>query len=407
MGNKYNFKRARYFRNNLGKVNAPLNEKLKNVKWGEFKIEEVLQWQKQKEIDPLRLEDLKDETENIYPFYGQATINNGIISYNQLTKKVLNNPVGKPTILIHSNNQNIVYLETPFYLKDGHGATSVLQCDKLNRINQMFIIASIHKVIKSKYSYNNKATKIELKNTTISLPIKPDGTIDFEFMESFIIKIESERYSVLYKYLNANNLNNHTLTKEEQNILEGFEKESFEWNDFKLGDLFKVNPTKYYRLKNDEIISKNSKIPLISNSSTNNGVMGFSNHIANNKGNSITCSDTTMGAETMFYQKKDFIGYSHIQHLTANFEEFDWSIAIAIITSSKISTSKKYNYGNKFNRVAINKTSIQLPANNNKPDYNKIRILSTAIQKLVVKDLVLYVEKKKKELNSMTNNTDT
>ena len=51
----------------------------------------------------------------IHPFYGQATINHGIISYHQLTNKVLNNENGKPTILIHSNNQNIVYLETPFY----------------------------------------------------------------------------------------------------------------------------------------------------------------------------------------------------------------------------------------------------------------------------------------------------
>ena len=82
-----------------------------------FKIEEVLQWQPQKEIDPLKLEDLKDESEPHYPFYGQATIDNGIISYNQLTQNVLNNSYGKPTILIHSNNQNIVYLETPFYLK--------------------------------------------------------------------------------------------------------------------------------------------------------------------------------------------------------------------------------------------------------------------------------------------------
>ena len=156
----------------------------------------MLHWQSQKEIDPLKLDDLKDETEKIYPFYGQATINNGIISYNQLIKEVLNNSEGKPTILIHSNNQNIVFLETPFYLKDGHGATSVLQCDKLNQINQMFIIASIDKVIKSKYSYNNKATKIELKNTVISLPIK-NGNIDFDFMESFITELETERIAKL------------------------------------------------------------------------------------------------------------------------------------------------------------------------------------------------------------------
>ena len=160
-----------------------------NFKFGEFRIEDVLQWQPQKEIDPLKLEILKNKTEPLYPFYGQATINNGIISYNQLIREVLNNKEGKPTILVHSNNQNIVYLETPFYLKDGHGATSVLQCDELNNINQMFIVTSIDKVIKSKYSYNNKATKIELKNTIIELPIK-NKKLDYKLMETFISAIQ-------------------------------------------------------------------------------------------------------------------------------------------------------------------------------------------------------------------------
>ena len=182
------------------KENPVTKANLNRVEWREFKIEDVLQWQPQKEIDPLKLDNLKDETENFYPFYGQSTIDNGIISYNQLSKNVLNNEFGKPTILIHSNNQNIVYLETPFYLKDGHGATSVLQCDKLNRINQMFIIASIEKVIKSKYSYNNKATKIELKNTFISLPVK-NKKIDFKFMEMVIIALEQKRIKKIEDYL--------------------------------------------------------------------------------------------------------------------------------------------------------------------------------------------------------------
>ena len=45
---------------------------------------DVLEWQPQKEIDPLKLDKLKDKNQKLYPFYGQATINNGIISYNQL-----------------------------------------------------------------------------------------------------------------------------------------------------------------------------------------------------------------------------------------------------------------------------------------------------------------------------------
>ncbi|MBQ0052790.1 MAG: restriction endonuclease subunit S, partial [Treponema sp.] len=178
-------------------MDSPLSEKLKNVKWGEFRVEDVLEWQPQIEIDPLKLKELTVENTEEYPFYGQATINNGIISYESLTENVLNNKTGLPTILVHSNNQNVVYVETPFYLKDGHGATSVLQSGKLNKTNALFLMAAISSVITKTFSYNCKATKIALKNSIIQLPLKENTlvfsnpcdnikNIDFDFMESFI-----------------------------------------------------------------------------------------------------------------------------------------------------------------------------------------------------------------------------
>ena len=164
-------------------------QQVKDIEWRVFRMEDVLEWQPQKEIDPLKLDKLKDKNQKLYPFYGQATINNGIISYNQLVEEVLNNKEGKPTILIHSNNQNTIYLESPFYLKDGHGATSVLQSKKLNKLNALYFMSSIKKVILSKYSYNAKATKIELKNTLISLP-SLQGKPLYDYMEVFIRAVQ-------------------------------------------------------------------------------------------------------------------------------------------------------------------------------------------------------------------------
>lgn len=228
-----------------------------------------MQWQSQKEIDPLKLEELKDEKETKFPFYGQATINNGIISYCQLTRKVLNNENAKPTILIHSNNQNIAYLETPFYLKDGHGATSVLQCDNLNKTNQMFIVSAIDRVIKNKYSYNHKATKIELKNTVINLPVK-NGEIDFAFMESFIAELEAERLAELEAYLLATGLKDTTLTTEEENALKAFE--SVAWGSFNLEKLFGKS-TRGKRLKSDDRIAGN--LPFVTAGETDEGISAF------------------------------------------------------------------------------------------------------------------------------------
>lgn len=138
------------------------------------------------------------------------------------------------------------------------------------------------------------------------------------------------------------------------------------WGEFRLGDLFEINPTKYYRLGNDNIISENGMIPLVSNASIDNGVMGFSNLPPLNKGNSLSCSDTTLGAETMYYQKDDYIGYQHIQALVPKFNRFNSSIAFFIISASRVATSNsQYDYGHKFNRDSMQKTIVFLPVCDN------------------------------------------
>ena len=138
------------------------------------------------------------------------------------------------------------------------------------------------------------------------------------------------------------------------------------WGEFRLGDLFEINPTKYYRLENDNIISENGMIPLVSNASIDNGVMGFSNLPPLNKGNSLSCSDTTLGAETMYYQKDDYIGYQHVQALVPKFNRFNSSIAFFIISASRVATSNsQYDYGHKFNRDSMRKTIVFLPVCDN------------------------------------------
>ena len=394
MGSKQYLKTTKHNRRKPGKVDTSLDEKLKNVEWGEYRIEDILQWQSQKEIDPLKLEELKDETQEIYPFYGQATINNGIISYHQLTHKVLNNENGKPTILIHSNNQNIVYLETPFYLKDGHGATSVLQSEKLNKINQMFIVASIDKVIKSKYSYNTKATKIELKKTVITLPTQ-NGEIDFEFMESFMAALETERIADLEAYLLATGLKDYTLTEEEEKVLEEFEKEEVKLEEFEIQTLFEVAPSKSYAMNDADVLIENGKNPCVSNQSQDNGYIGWSNLTPLNPSNVITLSDTWQSERTIFYQPTKFIGKSHLQVMKAYDTRFQKLELFFVISSfRKAILEMNYDYGTKFNRGKINTTKIQLPTINNKIDYALMETFMSAIQKLVIKEVVLYADRK-------------
>lgn len=350
-----------------------------------------MQWQSQKEIDPLKLDELKDETEAKYPFYGQATINNGIISYCQLTRKVLNNENSKPTILIHSNNQNIVYLETPFYLKDGHGATSVLQCKNLNRTNQMFIVAAIDRVIKNKYSYNHKATKIELKNTFINLPIKT-GKIDFDFMESFIAELEAERLADLEAYLLAAGLKDTTLTTEEENALKAVE--NMVWKNFNVVDIFKVRNTR--NILSRDIIKNSGSTPYLCASAENNAVSSYISFDEKylDKGNCVFIGGKTF---VVTYQENDF--YSNDSHnlvLHVKNEAAGKSKKTQLCLAACINKSLGYQYswGDSISNRKIQTDQVLLPTKNHQPDYVLMKTLISAIKKLVIKDMLLYIDKK-------------
>ncbi len=385
MGSNQYFKTKR----NAGKVDAPLNQKLQKVEWGEFRIEDVLEWQPQKEIDPLKLEELKDLSEPFYPFYGQSTTNNGVISYNQLTNNVLNNKNGKPTILIHSNNQNIIYLETPFYLKDGHGATSVLQCEKLNKLNQKFIIASIDKVIKFKYSYNQKATKIELKNSIISLPTK-NGKIDFEFMEHYIDAIATERITKLDTYLSENNLKDYVLTPKEKQVLEDFESEKFE--EFNVVEIFEVKNTKNILAR--DIVPNSGNTPYLCASSENNAISSYISYDEkySDKGNCVFIGGKTF---VVSYQEEDF--YSNDSHNLALYlknEEKSKFNQLYLATCINKSLGHKYSWGDSISNRKILNDKVSLPTKDKKPNYELMETLISAIQKLVIKDVVLYTDSK-------------
>ena len=155
--------------------------------------------------------------------------------------------------------------------------------------------------------------------------------------------------------------------------------------------MFQINPTKYYRLLNEEILTGGTT-PLISNQSIDNGVMGFSSLKPLNCGNTITCSDTTVGAETMFYQENDFIGYSHIQHFVPKFKSFNKRIAKFIISTSRIATSNKnYDYGHKFNREEMNKTKIYLPIKDDKIDFDFMESFIAELEAQRIAELSAYL----------------
>ena len=131
---------------------------------------------------------------------------------------------------------------------------------------------------------------------------------------------------------------------------------------FSIGKLFDIHPTKAYKLGNDELFAIKGKTPVLSNSSSNNGIGGYSGLNPTEKGGIITFSDTTSGADTMFYQETDFIGYAHVQGMYPHLKgKWTKECCLYAISSIRRSAGNGWNYSVKFNRTHVKALKIELP----------------------------------------------
>lgn len=131
---------------------------------------------------------------------------------------------------------------------------------------------------------------------------------------------------------------------------------------FKVGKLFDIHPTSAYKMKNDELFASDGTTPVLSNSSVNNGIGGYCGLTPTEQGGMITFSDTTTGADTMFYQSSPFIGYPHVQGMYPyQPDKWDEKCCLYVISCIRKSAGKGWNYAVKFNRALVKELFIELP----------------------------------------------
>jgi Type I restriction modification DNA specificity domain len=318
--------------------------------------------------------------------------NNAVSSYISYDEKYLDKG---DCVFIGGKTFVVTYQEKDFYSNDSHNLVLYLKNDeKSNRAYQLFLAACVNKSLGHKYSWGDSISNRKIQKDKVSLPIK-NGKIDFEFMESFMSEVEQERIADLEAYLLATGLKDYTLTVEEEQTLEKFEKGKVKFEEFEIQTLFEVSPSKAYAMNDGDILIENGKTPYVSNQSQNNGYIGWSNFTPLNPSNVVTLSDTWQSERTIFYQPTEFIGKSHLQVIKAYNTQFQkFELFFVISSFRKAILEMNYDYGTKFNRGKIKTTKIQLPTNNKQIDYALMRTFILAIQKLVIKDVVLYADRK-------------
>lgn len=211
-------------------------------------------------------------------------------------------------------------------------------------------------------------------------------------MESFIRELEEERIRELNAYLLATGLKDYALSAEEEKALEAFK--TVQWGEFEIGKVFDVLTSKKRFDANKIEVLDNGKYPYVVRTALNNGIKGYLNESKEylNDGNSISFGQDTA---TMFYQEHPYFTGDKIKIVKCKSESFNKLNALYFLTSMN-KTFSTFSWGSSsFNVSIIANQKIQLPlTKNNEIDYATMETFIKAVEKLVIKDVVLYADSK-------------
>lgn len=327
--------------------------KLNISKWGKFRIVNLFyKLENGKANDGM----LDDGDERIY--LGAKKNDNGVMRHCASNLELEQD--GNCIIFICNGQGSVGYAN---YMNDTFIGTSDIvagYCDNMNEFIGEFM-ATVFCLERPKYSFGRK-WKTHLRDTIVRLPMKynADGTPfiddnhtysddgyvpDWQYMEDYIKSLHHKPLTTQNKSKNAPKLNVK------------------EWEEFKIGDLFDIHPTKAIpNVTASDCVGYG--YPLVVNSAENNGIAGMCDLQPTEKGGIITFSDTTDG-NTFFYQNDDFIGFSHVQgmyHLSDKWNKYSLLFFTTIIMHE---CNGKFNYGRKMRRDIISNTYVKLPIQHN------------------------------------------
>jgi len=248
-------------------------------------------------------------------------------------------------------------------------------------------------------------------NSELTFPINKNGDINFEFMECVIADLETERIEKLEKYLSNNELSSYELTEQEKKTLANYE--NIKWGEFRMGNLFERIKTKKLPYKAKDLPSEAKgkySLPCLTSSFNNQGLNYFVPKDDATVLKNVISIPSNSDVYRAYFQSSEFTVLSDayaIQWILDDSNLLPNQYLFAVQCINKVTDLPIYSYKNKLGGWNVVKTKhIQLPIREGKPDYELMGSLSSAIKKLVIKDVVLYVERKKKELNKLTENAN-
>ncbi|MDO4714892.1 MAG: restriction endonuclease subunit S [Bacteroidales bacterium] len=354
---------------------------LESVEWGEYRLGDLFETKISRSIDEGKVMLSQNYQPGLIEFVGRTTVENGVKGYTRELGFKPNSPdvisvsqIGTITAQIRTNHwyasQNI-FLLSP---KKEH-----------KKLLSLFGISAINKALEGSFDsgYSNYPTLLTLQNLKVKLPIL-QGEIDYDFMERFIAELNA--------YLTITGLKDYTLTPEEEQAIKDFKAGNVKWGEFDVIKVFDVRNAG--NILANEIVEGSGSTPYLCASRENNAVSSYISYREEwiTEGNCIFIGGKTF---VVTYQECDF--FSNDSHnLTLRLYDSEHRTKLKqlyLATCVNKSLGHKYSWGDSVSNRKIQKDKILLPCIHGQVNFSKMDTFISAIQKLVIKDVVLYSEK--------------
>ena len=285
------------------------------------------------------------------PLISSGEANNGVIKYitSEGDGKAEMFPSNTITLdmFCHANYQDKEYFAV------GHGRVNILMPKfELNKYIGLFICTLINRE-EFRFSYGRAVYSSVAEKMLIKLPITPEGTPDWQYMENFV---KDTIIPQLPKKAQKVWLNKYDIQPQCQRKMA---LKVNLWKEFCISDIFDVQLTKG-DIKADDVDEGN--IPLISSGESNNGIVKYITPEGDGKAEMFPANTITLD---MFchanYQDREYyaVGHGRVNILLPKFELNKY---IAIFICTLINKEEyRFSYGRAVYSSVAEKMLIRLP----------------------------------------------
>ena len=391
MGSVQSFETPKSWGGRPGKIDAPLNKKLSEVKWGEYRLGDLFEIQNTLSFNADQLIFGSD-----YDYITRTSLNQGILQETGFVNKENINEAG--TWSLGLLQMDFFYRRKSWYA--GQFIRKIIPKFEIAESSVLFFTTLLNKQKPKLLSVLVRDVDKTFLNIVIRIPVLENGKIDFGFISSFVAELEAERIKELEAYLTVAGLKDYVLNEKEAAALASFD--NVVWNKYKIGDLLEKAElgikNKAFNKKTDLSASQDEvhTIPVTNAKFGDNGIMFWAKEDDfESTEMSIDIVQNGAIATGKVYPQPQRTGLLWDSYLIKPKDFIPTKeILFFLTTAIEKSIREKYSYEYKAYWNKVQDEYIMLPSQNGFPDYESMATFISAIQKEVIKDVVLFADRK-------------